>query len=338
MILSAIKQGIDEGAITSVHDAYINSSGSLSPMLLMSIIAESYSMKPLENSKVHNWKDDELITKELLQTIEDKLRISLTKTDLLNYLFLAYLTAEEETPEENPFDLFIDSIGSSYGTAKEIGQLKTYLVQGFGDMDSYGPKEEPFYFITNTSLGGLWEPRGLMEIYLLPTSNKSQLNDLEFEMDYRNSRYGLLNLEYFPSTLNPGWSDLVAWCYLKTPETSNISQRLTLSLSYSEETGLYTGSDINVVSTYAYTCSFDPKTWKFTLSIGEPADNQRFADILGKEIVGVSIQSKNQSYISTYDAASYYLNDAPYKRIIYVRGSSYESKIIGDYSYTLTEN
>lgn len=336
-ILSSIETEINEGTITSFQDALNNFMSSRESSALASlwasVVAESYSMKPLENSKVHNWEDDELITKELLQAIEDKLRISLTKTDLLNYLLVTYLAPEER----NPFDPFMSS------GVKEIGQLKTYLISDvsstYWDSDL---KVEPFYFITGTSSGGLWEPRGLMEIYMLPTSNKSQLDDLEFEMDYRNSDSELLNLGDL-SSFNPDHQALIALCYLKTPEDPKISQRLSLSLSYSEETGLYIGSEANVSSTYSYTCSFDPKTWKFTVSISRGSTSHYFGDILGKEIVGVSVQSKNQFYIPAgvtdgRPAASYYLNDAPYKRNIVVDARSYESKITNEYSYTLTEN
>ena len=338
-ILSSIETKINEGAITSFQDALNNFIGSRESSALASLwasaVAESYSMKPLENSKVHNWEDDELITKELLQAIEDKLRISLTKTDLLNYLLVTYLAPEEK----NPFEPFVPS----FAEEKEVGQLKTYLISAvsstYWDRDL---KVEPFYFITNTSSGGFWEPRGLMEIYMLPTSNKSQLDDLEFEMDYRNSDSELLNLGDL-SSFNPDHQDLIALCYLKTPEDPKISQCLTLSLSYSEETGLYIGSEANVSSTYSYTCSFDPKTWKFTVSISRGSTSHYFGDILGKEIVGVSVQSKNQFYIPAgvtdgRPAASYYLNDAPYKRNIVVQAESYESKITNEYSYTLTEN
>ena len=293
-------------------------------------------MKPLENSKVHNWEDDELITKELLQTIEDKLRISLTKTDLLTYYLIACLNAGEETPKENPFDPFMTSIGASPNLSEGIGQLKTYLVGD--DDDAYScPQGAPFYFITRTSSGGLWEPRGLMEIYMLPTGNKSQLDDLVFEANYHanSSKLNPENISFnSPSVQN---RDLVAHCYLKPSADSKISQEIALSLSYSEETGLYTGSDISVSSTYSYTCSFDPKTWKFTVSIGRAANDQHFRDILGKEIVGVSVQPKDHSCILA-NFGSYYLNDAPYKRYIYYRGGSYESKITNGYSYTLAEN
>lgn len=343
-LLSSIETSINEGTIPGIQDAFINFISSFEPSELMplwaSITAESYSMKPLENSKVHNWEDDELITKELLQTIEDKLRISLTKTDLLNYSFLAYLTAEKETPEENPFDPFVSSV-YPHGQLVEMGQLKTYFVGELGDMDTSALKE-PCYFITSGSSSGLWEPRGLMEIYLLPTSNKSQLDDLEFEMDYRrcDNSYYKLDLDYIPFLGGSSTSELIAYCYLKPSGGLKISQRLEFLLSYSGETGLYTGSDINVASTYGYTCSFDPKTWKFTLSLGESVGNKNsdFGDILGKEIVGVSVQAKNGSYINAQYAHSYYLNDTPYKRNIYVKGSSWESKITNDYSYTITKN
>ena len=299
---------------------------------LVAISALSAGGEPIKFSEVYTWKDDEVITKELLQKIEDKLRASLTKTDALSQGFMVLSKCLGIIQGNITYPKTTDSIpphigstsNSSAGVYHDLGQLKTYYSNNY----ELCPSDEPYIFISNESTG-IVEPRGVFSIYMLPT-NSGTAADMSFSPKYYYTAYtgeevqANLDSRYFTFD----GLELFLEVLSKPVVPNTIFEKFVCNLTYSNETGIYSGSG-EVLSSCYYTCSFDPKTFtcKISLSSYHP-------DFRAGEVFGVDIMPKNKSYIpSRYNG---FISLGSNKKYFLWR-SLYSSEPICENTYKVTE-
>lgn len=259
---------------------------------LVAISGLSANGEPIEFSEAYTWEDDEIITKEKLQKIEDKLRVALTKPEMLStgtnialYRCLQIIQEGLKSTGSITVPSYISSLTEA-SICHDLGQLKTY----YSDIANKGPDNEPYISITNESLG-IVEPRGVFSIYLLPTS-RGAVEDMSFSPEYYDES-GEYRLSSDSNDFDFEGLELILEILLM--RDSQNFKKFTCELTYSNETGLYSGSGERSC-TYDYTCSFDPKTCACTISFSYSGDV-----LGGYGVFGAEIMPKNKSYIpSTY--------------------------------------
>lgn len=298
--------------------------------LIISLSALSAAGEPIKFSEAYTWQDDEIITKELLQKIEDKLGASLMKTDVLSYYLLEVFgkcfeiiqgnIIQPKTTDSIP--PYINDVNSrGVGACHDLGQLRTYYSDG---RDSC-PRNEPYIFISNES-AGIVEPRGLFDIYMLPTGSGAA-TDMSFSPKYYNELGAreILDSHY----LNFDGSELFLEVLLRGVGEYKGFLKFYCDLTYSNETGIYSGSG-EVLSTCNYTCSFDPKalTCKVSLSSWEYYSS-------GYEVFGADIMPKNKSYIpGSYNG---FIPLGSNKKHFTSSGHLYSSELICENTYKVIE-
>lgn len=286
--------------------------------------------EPIKFSEAYTWKDDEVITKELLQKIEDKLRVSLTKSEVLLYAFMIAFNSyyriiqesitQPKTTDSIPFHID-NPTGTSGAVFHDLGQLKTYYSSDFG----HCPNNEPYVSITNESVS-IVEPRGLFSIYTLPDSSGTA-EDMSFSPKYYRSGVAYdLDSHYFDFN---GLELSLEVLLRRVEESSTNFLKFDCDLTYSYETGIYSGSG-EVLSTCNYTCSFDPKTFTVKLSLSSWEYFRSFY-----EVFGVDIMPKNKSYIP----ATFYgfIPLGSNKKYFISSGSPCSSELISENTYRIIE-
>lgn len=173
--------------------------------------------------------------------------------------------------------------GKRSGVCHDLGQLKTYYSNDY-ELCPY-PYDEPYIFISNES-AGIVEPRGSLDIYMLPDSSGTA-EDMSFSPKYYNESGAVENLA--PSSFN--FDGLELFLEVLTRSPNKYFLKFDCDLTYSDETEIYSGSG-EVLSTCDYTCSFDPKTLACKISFLSSR-----SDFKGYEVFGVDIMPKNKSYI-----------------------------------------
>lgn len=202
----------------------------------------------------------------------------------------------------------------------DLGQLKTY----YSDDYELCPKNEPYVFITNESMG-IVEPRGLFSIYTLPDSSGTA-EDMSFSPKYYNASGAVDNPA--PSSFDFDGLELFLEVLARSTGPDTFFKKFVCDLAYSGETGIYSGSG-EVLSTCNYTCSFDPKTLICKMSFSSSD-----LDFRGYEVFGVDIMPKNKSYIpSRYDG--FILPGSNKKR--FIQGPPRSSELICENTYKVIE-
>lgn len=256
------------------------------------------------------WNEGDLIDSASLNNIENGIE------DLEGRVTELELPGTETT---SSIPLHIETLYGGSGVYHDLGQLKAY----YSDRYYISPGDEPYILITNESTG-IVEPRGVFDIYLLPTSSGSA-DDMSFSPKYcwesgtlkilDSSSFSFEGLELFLEVLSRRIE-------------SNAYQKFSCNLTYSSETGIYSGSG-EVMSTCYYTCSFDPKT--LTCEVSFSSYHTMFE---GYEVFSVDIMPKNKSYIPS-GYKSFIPLGSNKKHFIY--GDLFSSELICENTYKTPE-